>query len=180
MNQRTAAMIIRPARPADVPRMVEIYRPQVLAGVATFELEPPDAGEMARRLADVVSRGMPFLAAECDGTVAGYAYANTYRARPAYRYTVEDSIYVDDAYARRGVGRSLLDALISECSARGFRQMIAVIGDSANAGSIALHRVCGFALVGTLPAVGWKLGRWVDSVLMQRTLAAGAATLPEP
>jgi phosphinothricin acetyltransferase len=180
MDRRAYPALIRAARPADVPRMVEIYRPQVLSGVATFELEPPDAGEMARRLADVVSLGMPFLAAECDGVVAGYAYANTYRARPAYRYTVEDSIYVDDAYARRGVGRSLLQALISECAMRGFRQMIAVIGDSANAGSIELHRVCGFAVIGTLPAVGWKLGRWVDSVLMQRHLAAGAAAMPEP
>ena len=179
MDQRTSTLSIRAARPADVPRIVEIYRPQVLSGAATFELEPPGAGEMARRLADVVSRGMPFLVAECDGVVAGYAYANSYRARPAYRYTVEDSIYVDDAYARRGIGRSLLEALVSECAARGYRQMIAVIGDSANAGSIALHRLCGFATVGTLPAVGWKLGRWVDSVLMQRPLAAGAGTTPD-
>lgn len=159
--------------------MVEIYRPQVLAGVATFEVEAPDAGEMARRLADVVSRGMPFLVAECDGVVAGYAYANTYRARPAYRYTVEDSIYVDDAYAGRGIGRTLLEALIAACAARGYRQMVAVIGDSANQASIALHRACGFATIGTLPAVGWKLGRWVDSVLMQRALAANSTSAPE-
>lgn len=179
MDQRAATTVVRPARPADIPRIVEIYRPHVLAGLATFELDPPDAGEMARRLADVVSRGMPYLVAVADEVVAGYAYAATYRARPAYRHAVEDSIYLDEAYARRGIGRALLDALIDDCARRGFRQMIAVIGDSANASSIALHRACGFRSVGTLPAVGWKLGRWVDSVLMQRALGAGDATPPE-
>jgi phosphinothricin acetyltransferase len=177
MDQRTA-IVIRPARPADVPRIVEIYRPQVLSGLATFETTPPDAGEMARRLADIVSRGMPYLVAEADGVVAGYAYANVYRTRPAYRYTVEDSVYLDDAYLRRGIGRCLLDALIDDCAARGFRQMVAVIGDSANDASIALHRACGFGWVGILSASGWKLGRWVDSVLMQRALGEGGATPP--
>jgi phosphinothricin acetyltransferase len=178
MDQRTAAAVVRPARPADIPRIVEIYRPQVLAGLATFEVDPPEPGEMARRLADIVSRGMPYLVAVVDGTVAGYAYANVYRARPAYRYTVEDSIYLDETYARRGIGRMLLAALIEDCAARGFRQMVAVIGDSANEASIALHRACGFHAVGVLPAVGWKLGRWVDSVLMQRALGPGADTPP--
>lgn len=173
-----AAPAIRPARPADVPRIVAIYRPHVLAGLSTFEVEPPDAGEMARRLSDVVSRGMPYLVAEAEGVVAGYAYANTYRARPAYRHTVEDSIYVEDAYAGRGIGRALLDALVRECSARGFRRMVAVIGDSANTASIALHRSCGFEPAGILPAVGWKLGRWVDSVLMHRALGDGADSPP--
>ena len=178
MDIRAAACTLRPARPADVPRIVEIYRPQVLGGFATFELVPPEAGEMARRLADIVAAGMPYLVAEVDGVVAGYAYANTYRARPAYRHTVEDSIYIDDAYSRRGIGRALLDALIAQSAARGFRQMIAVIGDSGNAASIALHRACGFAPAGVLAATGWKLGRWVDSVLMQRPLGAGAQTAP--
>ncbi len=178
MDARAAAFTLRPVRPADVPRIVEIYRPQVLGGVATFELVPPDAGEMARRLADIVAAGMPYLVAEVDGVVAGYAYASTYRARPAYRYTVEDSIYVDDAYSRRGIGRTLLYALVEQSTARGFRQMVAVIGDSGNAASIALHRACGFAPAGVLAATGWKLGRWVDSVLMQRALGDGAQTPP--
>jgi phosphinothricin acetyltransferase len=173
-----AAARIRPARPADVPRIVEIYRHHVLTGLATFEIDAPDAGELARRLADVVSRGMPYLVAEAGGVVAGYAYANTYRARPAYRHTVEDSIYLDPAAAGRGIGRSLLDALVDDCAARGFRQMVAVIGDSENAASIALHRACGFHPAGVLPAVGWKLGRWVDSVLMHRALGPGAAAPP--
>ncbi len=177
MEQRTA-IVVRPARPADVPRIVEIYRPQVLGGLSTFETTPPNEGEMARRLADIVSRGMPYLVAEAGGVIAGYAYANVYRARPAYRYTVEDSIYLDDAFGRRGIGRRLLDALIDDCAARGFRQMVAVIGDSANAGSIALHRACGFEWVGTLRASGWKLDRWVDSVLMQRALGEGGTTPP--
>jgi phosphinothricin acetyltransferase len=171
---------VRPARPADVPRIVEIYRPQVLAGLATFETVPPDAGEMARRLADIVSRGMPYIVAEADGVVAGYAYANVYRARPAYRFTVEDSVYLDAAYTRLGIGRRLLDALIEQCAARGFRQMVAVIGDSANASSIALHRACGFEWVGVLRASGWKLDRWVDSVLMQRALGEGGESAPGP
>jgi L-amino acid N-acyltransferase YncA len=178
MDARTAACTLRPVRPADVPRIVEIYRPHVLAGFATFELVPPEAGEMARRLTEIVAAGMPYVVAEVDGVVAGYAYANTYRARPAYRHTVEDSIYVDDAYSRRGIGRALLDALVAQSAARGFRQMIAVIGDSGNAPSIALHRACGFTPAGVLAATGWKLGRWVDSVLMQRALGDGAQTPP--
>jgi L-amino acid N-acyltransferase YncA len=178
MDKRVAACTLRSARPADVPRIAAIYRPQVLAGVATFELVPPDAGELARRLADIGTLSMPYLVAEVDGVVAGFAYASTYRARPAYRHTVEDSIYVDDAYARRGIGRALLDALIDRCAARGLRQMVAVIGGSDNAASIHLHRACGFAPAGVLPATGWKLGRWVDSVLMQRALGHGSATPP--
>jgi phosphinothricin acetyltransferase len=133
---------------------------------------------MARRLADIVAKGMPYLVAEADGAIAGYAYANSYRTRPAYRYTVEDSIYLDAAYTRRGIGRALLQRLVDASAAAGFRQMIAVIGDSANAGSIALHRACGFDHLGVLPAVGWKLGRWVDSVLMQRALGPGASGQP--
>lgn len=178
-SQDAARTAIRPARPADIPRIVAIYRHHVLTGFSTFEVVPPDAGEMARRLADIVSRGMPYLVAELEGVVAGYAYANTYRTRPAYRHTVEDSIYLDDAYVRRGIGRALLDALVAQSAARGFRQMVAVIGDSGNAGSIALHSACGFQPAGVLPAVGWKLGRWVDSVLMQRALGAGSGAPPD-
>ncbi len=169
---------VRDARPADVPRITEISRGHVLNGLATFEITPPDCGEMARRLADIVAKGMPYLVAEADGAIAGYAYANSYRSRPAYRYTVEDSIYLDAAFTRRGIGRALLQRLVDASAAAGFRQMIAVIGDSANAASIAVHRACGFDHLGVLPAVGWKLGRWVDSVLMQRALGAGASGRP--
>jgi phosphinothricin acetyltransferase len=169
-----SAPFVRGARPADVPRIAEIYRDHVLNGLATFEITPPDCGEMARRLADILARGMPYLVAEADGVIAGYAYANSYRARPAYGHTVEDSIYLDRTFTGRGIGRALLQGVVDASAAAGFRQMIAVIGDSGNTASIALHRACGFAHVGLLPAVGWKLGRWVDSVLMQRPLGAGA------
>jgi phosphinothricin acetyltransferase len=123
---------------------------------------------------------LPYIAAEIDGRVGGYSYAAPYRARPAYRYTVEDSVYVAEGYARRGIGQALLHELIARCEAGPWRQMLAVIGDSGNAGSIALHRACGFAVIGTLPAVGFKFGRWVDSVLMQRMLGDGDASPPRP
>jgi L-amino acid N-acyltransferase YncA len=126
----------------------------------------------------VLGRGLPYLVAELEGKIAGYAYAVPYRTRPAYRHTVEDSVYVDPSAARRGVGRALLDALVGACTALGHRQMIAVIGDSANAASIRLHEACGFARAGLLPSVGFKHGRWVDSVLMQRALGPGDAVPP--
>jgi phosphinothricin acetyltransferase len=126
----------------------------------------------------VRARDLPYLVAEADGRVLGYAYAAPYRARPAYRHTLEDSVYVDRDSTGRGVGRMLLERLVTECAARGYRQLVAVIGDSANRPSIALHEACGFARVGLLPAVGFKLGRWVDSVLMQRALGDGDRTLP--
>jgi phosphinothricin acetyltransferase len=174
----TAPIAVRAAAPGDVPRIAAIYAHHVLNGLASFELEPPDEAEIGRRLADVRARRLPYLVAEADGRIVGYAYAARYRSRPAYRYTLEDSVYVDRDCGGRGIGRRLLDRLVSESAATGARQMIAVIGDSANRGSIALHEACGFACVGLLPAVGYKFGRWVDSVLMQRPLGEGDTTRP--
>lgn len=173
-----ADLALRPAGEGDVTRIAAIYADHVLTGLASFELTPPDAAEMARRRADVVARGLPFVVAELGGTVVGYAYAAPYRLRPAYDYTVEDSIYVHRDAVGRGAGRRLLERLIADCTAAGYRQMIAVIGDSGNRASIALHAACGFAHVGLLTSVGYKFGRWVDSVLMQRPLGSGDATPP--
>jgi L-amino acid N-acyltransferase YncA len=169
---------IRPAGPADIPAITQIYASAVLTGTASFEVEPPDEAEMARRQRVLLDGGYPYLVAELQGVVVGYAYAGAYRSRPAYRWTVEDSIYVVPQVHRRGVGRLLLDRVIDECAARDFRQMIAVIGDSQQAASIALHRAAGFRLVGTFEAVGFKFGRWLDTVLMQRALGSGASTAP--
>jgi L-amino acid N-acyltransferase YncA len=164
-------LVIRAAEPADVAVITRIYAHAVRFGTASFEIEPPDEAEMARRQRALIDGGFPYLVAEGDGAVLGYAYAGPYRPRPAYRFSVENSVYVAPEAHRRGVGRALLDRLIAEAQARGFRQMIAVIGDSDQAPSIALHRAAGFRLVGTIAAVGFKHGRWLDSVLMQRELA---------
>ena len=170
---------IRPATPADIPHIVRIYAPAVLTGSSSFELEPPDEMEMARRMVSVIDGGYPYLAAEIGGRFAGYAYASVYRTRPAYRFSVEDSIYIDPDMQRRGIGRALLDALIAECTRRGFRQMLAVIGDSPNqAASVGLHETCGFRVVGQLPGIGHKFGRWVDTLLMQRELGEGMNSNP--
>ena len=169
---------IRPARATDVPRLVAIYADAVLNGCASFEIDPPDETEMAARLARIVGGGLPWLVAEVDGRVAGYAYAGPYRPRPAYRHTLENSVYVDPADKGLGLGRRLLEALIEATTALGCRQMIAVIGDSANAASIGLHTALGFAPAGVLRSVGWKHGRWLDSVLMQRALGDGDTTPP--
>jgi L-amino acid N-acyltransferase YncA len=169
---------IRPATPDDIAAITRIYAHAVMHGTASFEIEPPSEAEMARRQRDLSDGGYPFLVAELDGTIAGYAYAGPYRSRPAYRWSVEDSVYVDPQAHRRGVGRLLLAALIEAAERSGFRQMIAVIGDSAQAPSIALHRALGFRMVGTLEKVGYKNGRWLDSVLMQRALGTGGATPP--
>jgi L-amino acid N-acyltransferase YncA len=166
------------ARAADFAAIADIYGFHVLHGLASFELEPPSAEEMARRHAAITARPLPYLVAELDGGVAGYAYAAPYRARPAYCYTVEDSVYVHRDCGGRGIGGRLLAELIARCEAAGCRQMVAVIGDSANGPSIRLHEKFSFARVGLLPAVGYKFGRWVDSVLMQRALGAGSAALP--
>jgi L-amino acid N-acyltransferase YncA len=165
--------LVRPATGADIPAITAIYRHHVLHGLATFEIDPPDAAEMARRYAAIRELGRPYLVAEINGKLAGYAYAAVYRTRPAYRYTVEDSVYVDSDHARLGVGSALMPALITGCTEAGRRQIIAVIGDSENFGSIRLHEKFGFKRVGLLPAIGFKFGRWVDSVLMQRDLGAG-------
>jgi phosphinothricin acetyltransferase len=169
---------IRPATPADIPAITRIYADAVRNGTATFELEPPDKAEMTRRMMALLDGGFPYLAAEIGGTFAGYAYAGFYRTRPAYRFTVEDSIYVDPTAQRRGVGRALLERLIEECERRGFRQMVAVIGDSAQTASIEMHRALGFRPSGNFENVGYKFGRWLDSVMMQRDLGAGATTKP--
>ncbi|MBN2691923.1 MAG: N-acetyltransferase [Burkholderiaceae bacterium] len=172
--------LIRSAAAADVPSMTAIYRHHVLQGTGTFETQPPDAPEMLRRLQEVESRGLPWLVATpgASGPVAGFAYANWFRAREAFRFTVEDSIYIAPEWQRQGLGGRLLDALIDASTAGGARQMLAVIGDSANAGSIGLHRARGFTELGRLPAVGWKFERWLDVVLMQRALGAGAENSP--
>jgi L-amino acid N-acyltransferase YncA len=181
IRKQAAAMSnpsIRAAGAADIPVISRIYAHAVRHGTASFELEPPDETEMARRQRALLEGGFPYLVAELDGAVAGYAYAGPYRARPAYRFSVEDSIYVAADAHRRGVGRALLDRLIVESEARGFRQMIAVIGDSAQLPSIELHRTAGFRLIGAIESVGFKFGRWLDSVLMQRPLGPGASTMP--
>ncbi len=169
---------IRAAQPGDLPAITAIYAHHVLTGTASFETQPPDEREMRERFEAIGERGFPFLVAERDGRVAGYAYASLYRARAAYRHTLEDSIYVDPGCTRAGVGRALLARLIADCEAAGARQLVAVIGGSDNAASIRLHAEQGFETVGILRAAGWKHGRWVDSVLMQRALGPGSASPP--
>ena len=169
---------IRAVIPAALPAITRIYDHAVRHGTASFELEPPDEAEMTRRYRALLDGGYPYFVAEIDGAVAGYAYAGAYRTRPAYRATVEDSIYIDPAAQRRGIGRALLDRLIAESTERNFRQMVAVIGDSAQTASIELHRAAGFRYVGTIENVGFKFGRWLDSVIMQRALGPGATTKP--
>jgi phosphinothricin acetyltransferase len=155
-----------------------IYAHHVLHGLATFEVAPPTVDEMLSRRAHVLGQNLPYLVAELEGAVVGYCYATAYRTRPAYINTVENSVYVAEGLAGRGIGRALLTALIARCEAGPWRQMIAVIGNSENAASINLHRSLGFRVVGTLTAVGFKFGRWIDSVLMQRALGPGSGTLP--
>ena len=169
---------IRAATPGDIPAITRIYAHAVRHGTASFELEPPDEAEMTRRQRALFDGGYPYLVAEIGAGVAGYAYAGPYRARPAYRFSVENSIYVGPDMHRRGIGRLLLERLIAECETRGFRLMIAVIGDSAQASSIALHRAAGFRLVGALEGVGFKFDRWLDTVLMQRPLGKGRLAPP--
>ncbi len=170
---------IRPASPADLPAITAIYAHAVLYGTATFELEPPDVAEMTRRYETLSAGGFPYLAATIDGAVVGYAYAGPYRARPAYRFAVENSIYLDPKAQGKRVGTRLMQALLTESEARGYRLMVAVIGDSANLASIGVHTRAGFQMVGTLQNVGLKFGRWLDTVLMQRPLGEGAGTIPK-
>lgn len=175
-----ARPLIRDATEADMPAIQAVYAHHVLHGLATFEEVPPSVAEMAERRAAVLKAGLPYLAAELDGRVVGYAYATAYRPRPAYRFTIEDSVYVAHGLDGRGIGSALLGALIDRCEQGPWRQMLAVIGNSGNAGSIALHRRCGFEPVGTLRSAGFKLGRWVDTVLMQRALGDGDRSAPTP
>ena len=172
-------IIIRDSRPSDVPAICAIYGHSVRHGVASFEIEPPDELEIARRRDAILAGGFPYIVAEDDGKVVGYSYAGPYRPRPAYRFTVENSVYVAPDQQRKGIGRTLLPALIGRCEATGFRLMVAVIGDSENYASIALHAAFGFQHAGLLPSVGWKHGRWLDSVLMVRPLGPGATTPPD-
>jgi len=169
---------IRTAAAADIAAITRIYAHAVEHGTATFEIEPPDETEMARRLSALLRNGYPYLVAERGGMIAGYAYAGAYRARPAYRWSVEDSIYVAPDMQRQRIGSQLLARLIDEAERLGFRQMIAVIGDSAQTPSIAVHERAGFAHIGTLRSVGFKHGRWLDTVLMQRALGRGDAVPP--
>ncbi len=169
------AILIRPSRPDDLPVITAIYAHAVLHGTGTFELDPPDHAEMARRRDDVLGKGLPWLVAEAQGQVLGYAYANHFRPRPAYRFCLEDSIYLAADARGRGVGKVLLTELIGRCEAAGARQMLAVIGDAANTASIGVHAALGFAHTGVLKASGWKFDRWLDVVLMQRALGPGDA-----
>jgi phosphinothricin acetyltransferase len=169
---------IRPATAADLPSITAIYEHAVRYGTATFELIPPDLAEITRRFEALVDDGYPYLVAALEGRVVGYAYAGAYRPRPAYRFTVENSVYLEPAIHRRGIGLQLLRRLITESEARGYRQMIAVIGDSANAGSIGVHTKCRFQMIGTHPNVGFKFNRWLDTVMMQLALGEGGTTLP--
>lgn len=173
-----AALVIRAGADADIPAITAIYAHHVRNGLASFEEVPPDAAEMARRQAEVQAQGLPYLVATIAGQVVGYAYAAPYRARSAYRFTVEDSVYVAPDRIGLGIGRRLLAPVIEAAAAAGKRQMVAVIGDSANAASIGLHQALGFRMAGTLAAIGFKLDRWVDSVLMQRALGDGDRTKP--
>lgn len=170
---------VRNSTEADLDVIQKIYSHEVLFGLATFEEEPPSAKELGKRRKAVLNLGLPYLVAELDGQVVGYAYANNYRPRPAYRHSIENSVYVAKDMHGRGVGKSLLSVLIERCEAGTWRQMVAVIGDSGNAGSIGLHNRLGFRHVGVLNSVGFKLGRWVDTVIMQRALNEGDGALPE-
>jgi L-amino acid N-acyltransferase YncA len=165
--------IIRPSQVTDIPGITAIYRHAVAHGTGSFELVPPDKAEMAARREAILTGGYPYLVAEIAGTVVGYAYAGVYRPRPAYRSTAESSVYVREDVQGHGIGRGLLATLIDESTRRGFRQMIAVIGDSQNVASIRLHESLGFDHAGLFRSVGWKHGRWLDSVMMQRPLGAG-------
>ncbi|TXC65855.1 N-acetyltransferase [Piscinibacter aquaticus] len=174
----TAPLTIRPSTADDLPAITAIYAWNVDHGTGTFELEAPDLAEMTRRRDDVLGKGLPWLVAERGGQVLGYAYANHFRPRRAYRFCLEDSIYLAETARGQGIGRLLLAELVARCEAAGARQMLAVIGDSANAGSIGVHRALGFEHTGPLRSAGWKFGRWLDVVLMQKSLGTGDSNEP--
>jgi L-amino acid N-acyltransferase YncA len=175
----SAALTIRASLDADLPAITAIYGWNVLHGTGTFETEAPDQAEMTRRRRGVLDKGLPWLVASRGDTVLGYAYANQFRPRFAYRFCLEDSIYLAETAQRQGIGRLLLSELLARCEAAGSRQILAVIGDSANLGSIGVHRALGFEPVGVMKAAGWKFDRWLDVVVMQKALGAGAATAPQ-
>jgi L-amino acid N-acyltransferase YncA len=170
--------LIRPSRDEDLDAITRIYGHHVLHGTGTFETTPPTLAEMTARRADVLGKGLPWLVAEEGGQVLGYAYGNWFKPRPAYRFSVEDSIYMDPAAHRQGLGRALLAELLAALERAGTRKVMAVIGDSANAGSIGVHKALGFEPVGVVQSCGWKFGRWLDIVLMQKTLGAGDSAPP--
>ncbi len=182
MNESVAnpQTLVRPAGSVDIVAITRIYAHAVEHGTATFEIDPPDEAEMARRLQTLSARNYPYLVAELGGAVVGYAYAGPYRDRRAYDWCVEDSIYLAPEFHRKGIGRLLLMHLVALSEAQGWRQMIAVIGDSANTASVAVHAAVGFRLIGAFQAIGYKQGRWLDTVLMQRSLGKGAAASPQP
>ncbi|MGZ5157690.1 MAG: N-acetyltransferase family protein [Caldimonas sp.] len=169
-------LVIRPSTAGDIDAVTAIYAWNVAHGTGTFEIEAPDRAEMERRRADVVAKGLPWLVLESAGRVVGYAYANQFRPRPAYRFCVEDSVYLAPEAVGHGFGRLLLAELLARCEAAGARQVLAVIGDSANAGSIGVHRALGFAPTGTIRSAGWKFDRWLDVVIMQKSLGTGDTT----
>ena len=170
---------VRASQEADITAITAIYAHHVLHGTGTFEIDPPGSADIAMRRADVLGKGLPYLVAEQAGQVVGFAYCNWFKPRPAYRFSAEDSIYVADSARGQGVGRQLLHALACQAEAAGVRKLLAVIGDSANTGSIGLHRALGFTEVGVMRSVGWKHGAWRDIVLMEKTLGAGDSTAPE-
>ncbi len=171
-------LLIRPSRDEDIAACAAIYSASVASGTASWEYDAPGIEEFARRRAEVLAKGFPYFVAELEGRVVGYSYASAFRSRIGYRFVVEDSVYVLDDLQGRGIGRRLLTTLIDECTRLGYRQMIAVIGDSANLGSIRMHAACGFESVALFRDIGYKFGRWLDSVQMQKVLGAGATTLP--
>ena len=174
----STALLIRLSTAADVPALAAIYTHHVLHGTGTFELESPDDAEMARRRDDVLAKGLPWLVAQQGDRVLGYAYANHFKPRRAYRFCLEDSVYLAPEAQGQGLGRLLLAELMARCEAAGTRQMIAIIGDSANLGSIGVHRTLGFEHVGVMKAAGWKFERWLDVVVMQKSLGLGASAVP--
>jgi len=178
MQKKNTSIFIRASTAQDMRTVTSIYAYEVERGLATFEIDVPDVEEMMRRRLSILKQGLPFLVAVKKGDVLGYAYASPFRPRPAYRFTVEDSIYISPAAQGQGIGKRLLMEVIDFCETRGYRQMIAAIGDSANTGSIGLHRSLGFDKMGIQKSVGFKLDRWVDVVIMQRTLGEGGTVLP--
>lgn len=175
-----APFAIRDSEPADVPAIAAIYAYAVMTSLATFDEQPPSVEEMRRRRADVVDIGLPFLvAASPSGQILGYAYAAAFRRRTGYRFTLEDSIYVERSMTHYGIGTALLTALIDRCAAAGYRQLVAVIANAGQAASIGLHEKLGFTMIGVMPAVGFKFRRWIDVVLMQRALGSGGADAPQ-
>ncbi len=174
-----AMPLIRPSREDDLPAITAIYAHHVLHGTGTFETKPPGVADMGTRRADVLGKGLPYLVAEDAGTVLGFAYGNWFKPRPAYRYSVEDSIYLAADQAGKGLGRAMLAELLAQLEAAGIRKVMAIIGDSANAGSVGLHRALGFTQVGVVESCGWKFGAWRDIVIMQKTIGAGDTEPPE-